>query len=130
MLRSTFNSQYIRRAQTLEFLIEETKELSRLTQNWDSYGAMPPGGQAIGAAIDFLVSGGGGDLLPVRALPSAEGGVAFRFAGGDKRALVEFLNSGSVEVMLYDEAGSLSPDIEEFKDTSEVMRAVHAHLTR
>lgn len=130
MLRSTLTSQYIRRLQKLELLLEETKGLSQFAQNWDSYGAMPPSSQSIGAAIDFLVSGSGADFLPVRALPSAEGGVALRFVSGDKRALVEFLNAGSVEVMLYDEAGTLSPDIEGLRDTVEIMNAVHAHLTR
>jgi hypothetical protein len=130
MLRSTLNSQYIRRVQMLELLLEETKELSRFAQNWDSYGATPPSSESIGAAIEFLVSGSGADFLPVRTLPSAEGGVALRFLAGDKRALVEFLNTGTVEVMLYDEAGTLSPATEGLQDPFEIMNAVYAHLTR
>jgi hypothetical protein len=130
MLRSTFNSHYIRRIQKLENLIDETKGLSRLAKNWDSYGAMPPADPAIMAALKFLFTCVKADLLPVRILPSAEGGIALRFVAGDKRALVEFLNSGSIEVMLYDEAGALSPEIEEMAHAEDVADAVHAYLTR
>lgn len=81
-------------------------------------------------AVEFLISGSAPDLLPVRALPSAEGGIALRFVVEGKRALVEFLNSGSVEVMLYDEAGAIGPELEELADPANVLRAVQAHLTR
>ena len=98
MYRSRSNSQYIRRVQRLESLIEDTKDLLRTAPNWDSYGAQPPNISAVNAALEFLISEHS-NLLPVRTLPSAEGGVALSFAAGDKRALVEFLNIGSVDVI-------------------------------
>jgi len=129
-VRSTLTSQYFWRILRLESLINEAKQLSQLRRDWDSYGAPPPNGKAIEMAVEFLISGSAPDLLPVRALPSAEGGIALRFVVEGKRALVEFLNSGSVEVMLYDEAGAIGPELEELADPANVLRAVQAHLTR
>ena len=111
MFRSTLGSRYIRRMQELESLLERTRALLHIEQNWDSYGAMPPNDEAVGGAVRFLFSMQVDDILPALPLPSAEGGVAFRFVADDKRALVEFLNSGTVEVML-DRSGNLSPVID------------------
>lgn len=130
MLRSTLSSRYIRRIRELESLLERTKALSELEQNWDSYGAMPPNNKAVGAALRFLHLVPGEDILPAQPLPSAEGGVAFRFVADDKRALVEFLNSGTIEVMLYDKSGTLSPTVEGQGGVEEILQAVNAHLKR
>jgi hypothetical protein len=130
MWKSALNSQYIRRVQRLEILIEETKGLSKLKENWDSYGATAPNDWAIGAALRFLISERATDLLPVRVMPSAEGGVALRFVFGEKRALVEFLNSSSFDVMLYDNAGKLDSEAEEIHVEGNILRAVQAHLAR
>ncbi len=130
MLRSTMGSRYMRRMGELEYLIEETKRLLQIGQNWDSYGAMPPNNEAVGTALRFLLLAQGEDILPALPLPSAEGGVAFRFVADDKRALVEFLNSGAVEVMLYDKSGNLSPVIDGQSGAEEILQEVHQHLTR
>lgn len=130
MQRSVLNSQYILRVQRLEILIEQMATLSKLEQGWDSYGAMPPSRGALGAALRFLISGGATDVLPAKVLASAEGGVALRFALEKKRALVEFLNSGTIDLMLYDEAGTLHPEVEETEDEGRIQRALRAHLTR
>ncbi len=130
ILKSAYSSQYIRRVRMLEVLMQEMKRLSNLKENWDSYGAEPPNDWAIGAALRFLISGGATDILPIRVLPSAEGGVALRFVLEKKRALVEFLNSKSFDVMLYDEAGLLDSEVEETEDEGKILRAVQAYLTR
>ena len=130
MLKSATNSHYIRRIQRLETLIEQTKELSNLKEHWDSYGATPPNDWAIGAALRFLISGVAMDIQPAKVLPSAEGGIALRFVLEKKRALVEFLNSKSVDVMLYDEAGTLDSEVEETEDEGRILHVVKAHLTR
>jgi hypothetical protein len=130
MQRSVLNSQYIKRVQRIEVLIQQMTGLSKLEQGWDSYGAMPPNKWALGAALRFLISGGATDLLPARVLASAEGGVALRFVFEEKRALIEFLNSETIELMLYDEAGTLHPEVEETLDEGKILRALKAHLTR
>jgi len=129
MLRSTANSQYLRRVQRLEVLIEQTKLLSQIGANWDSYGAEAPNITSITSAVNFLITGKL-DLLPIRAIQSAEGGVALSFAAGEKRALLEFLNSGTVDLMLYDNLGNLSPEFSESDDIEKVVSAIHFHLTR
>lgn len=128
--RSAQTSQYIQRLHKLETLIESTRKLSQLPANWDSYGALPPSQSAISEASKFIFSCARSGLLPIRALPSAEGGVALRFSTGDKRALVEFLNSGSVEVMLYDEAGDISSDSEKITQMEDLANTLQSHLTR
>lgn len=130
MEHSTLTSQYIRRLQMIENLVDQTKKLRILSENWDSYGAMPPNDSAITAATRFLFSCSGADVLPVRVLPSAEGGIALRFATKCNRALVEFLNTGSIEVMLYDDKGSISPAPEQLIEVNVIAGAVQAHLMR
>ncbi len=127
---SILRSQYMRRMENLHTLVLQTGALGRVQPNWNSYGAEPPQVQAIHAAMGFLSLAARVDVLPTRSLPSAEGGVAFRFVADDKRALVEFLNTGAIEVMLYDEAGVLNPEPEELGDPEGVLQAVQAHLMR
>jgi|GEM_PF-3841355 hypothetical protein len=130
VMRSIQGSQYIRRYVRLESFIDPIKELARLKPNWDSYGAEPPNTTSVKSALQFLNDLTSTDLLPIRILPSAEGGVAFRFVSMDKRALVEFLNDGSVEAILYDSNGDLVTQPEEPEAPSEVIKSVLAHFTR
>ena len=127
---SILRSQYLRRMEILRALVLQTAALDQVQPNWNSYGAEPPQTQAIQAAMGFLPLAARVDVLPVRSLPSAEGGVAFRFVADDKRALVEFLNTGAIEVMLYNEAGVLNPEPKELGDPEGVLQAVQAHLMR
>lgn len=80
--------------------------------------------------MKFLPLAARADILPTRSMPSAEGGVAFRFVHNDKRALVEFLNTGAIEVMLYNKVGVLNSEPEELGDSETVIQAVQAHLMR
>jgi len=127
---SILRSRYMQRMENLRSLVLQTEALSRLELNWNSYGAEPPRMQAIRSAIEFLLLSARADVLPTRSLPSAEGGIAFRFMSDDKRALVEFLNTGAVEVMLYNATGVINPEPEELGDSHGVLQAVQAHLTR
>lgn len=127
---SILRSRYMQRIEVLHSLVLQTEALSRLEPNWNSYGAEPPQMQAIRSAIEFLPLAARADVLPTRSLPSAEGGIAFRFTSDDKRALVEFLNTGAIEVMLYNAAGILNPEPEELGDPQGILQAVQAHLMR
>jgi len=70
--------------------------LSDLNQGWDSYAAPSPNRIAITKAIHILDFLDGPDLLNVRILPSAEGGVGICFVRGDRYADIECSNDGEV----------------------------------
>lgn len=128
--RSTVTSQYLWRMGQLAALSRDLKSFKKLKQDWDSYGAMPPADSAVYAAHQFLHLGFEVGLLPSRVLPSAEGGVALRFVAGDKRALVEFLNAGTIDVMLYDKSGVLNSDLLEPLEIEGIANAVSSYLKR
>jgi hypothetical protein len=63
-------------------------------------------------------------------MPSAEGGIAFRFKLHDRRALVEFLNSGKMEIILYGADGQIHPSAEHLRDSKLAIAAIETHLVR
>ena len=70
--------------------------LSGLKDGWDSYAAPPPNRTAIQKALHILDLLDMPDLLGVRILPSAEGGVGICFVRGDRYADLECSNDGEV----------------------------------
>ena len=75
---------------------QKVLNLSALKEGWDSYEAPPPNRAAIRKALHILNLLDGPDLLNVRILPSAEGGVGICFVRGDRYADLECSNDGEV----------------------------------
>jgi hypothetical protein len=74
--------------------------------NWDSYGAEPPGANAIRAAKEILEEFAGAQILPSTIVPSAEGGVSIYFMTGHRTVYVENYNQGSQTLVMYDQNGN------------------------
>ena len=70
--------------------------LSFLDDGWDSYAAPRPNSAAIQRALRILDLLDGPDLMTVRILPSADGGVGICFVRGDRYADLECSNDGEV----------------------------------
>jgi hypothetical protein len=103
------NSQFLRvPLQKAEATEAELSRLWHLEKNWDSYGADAPNHAAIGAAREFLHEVAKGKLDYKRILPSAEGGVAVAFFHEEKRAIAEFLNDGTKNLILYEKSGAVT----------------------
>jgi len=103
------SSQFLRgpleKAEATEAVL---RGLWHLEKNWDSYGADAPNHAAIGAAREFLHEVAKGKLDYKRILPSAEGGVAVAFFHEEKRAIAEFLNDGTKNLILYEKSGAVT----------------------
>jgi hypothetical protein len=83
---------------------------------------------AIEAARLFVHVTLDGSLRFTRILPSAEGGVAVAFLYDEKRAIAEFLNDGTSDLMLYNTNGVLSP-LEPTDQTPQAyLKAIQAYL--
>ena len=90
-------------------LIDAGRELDRICgmeTNWDSYGAEPPGADAIRASREILEELAGALILPSTIVASAEGGVSIYFMRGNRTAYVESYNHGSQALVLYDQQGN------------------------
>jgi hypothetical protein len=80
-------------------VLQNLRDLERLTTNWDSYGSAPPQLQALQAARQFLAS------VPTTRLPApsvsaiAGGGVGFHWKVGGKDLEIEFLPDGNKEFL-------------------------------
>lgn len=83
----------------------EAHRLSRLEQNWDSYGAAAPNQVAVVAAGDVLDVLWDAAVVPDRIAPLADGGLVLWLSGPRGEASVELLNSGEVFVETLDDDG-------------------------
>jgi hypothetical protein len=109
ILESFRRSEYLRGPlQKSEAAEAELSRLWHLERNWDSYGADAPNHASISAARDFLRATFKEDIGYKRILASAEGGVAVVFFHGEKRAIAEFLNDGTRDLLLYEKSGVVS----------------------
>ncbi|MGD0799777.1 MAG: hypothetical protein ABR906_00530 [Terracidiphilus sp.] len=86
---------------------ELVQSMWRIEKNWDSYGAEPPNAISIKAADEFAQWAIMGGLIPDRIEPSAEGGVAVAFLHDEKRAIAEFLNDGTRDLLSYERSGEM-----------------------
>lgn len=82
--------------------------LSRLESGWDSYGAEPPGPEAIRSSKEVLDQLAGDLILPSTIVPSAEGCVSIYFMTGDRTAFVESNNQGGQALVMYDRNGDVN----------------------
>jgi hypothetical protein len=79
----------------------ELKALENLQVGWDSYNAPSPNALATRNALRILSLVEASDLLTVRVMPSAEGGVALCFVREDRYADLECSNDGEVFGVRY-----------------------------
>ena len=103
--------------------------ISDMERNWDSYGAEPPGANAIRASKEILEELAGALILPSTIVPSAEGGVSIYFIAGHRTVYVESYNQGSQALVMYDQDGN-SEVLEIGRDIprSEVSGRIVAYL--
>jgi hypothetical protein len=96
MIRSRQGSEYLSQTMARVELENKLRRLSRLSNNWDSYGSESPSPESISLALEIGASFIKLGLFPDATVPSSEGGVALCFIRNKKYADVEFFNSGSV----------------------------------
>jgi len=89
-------------------------EISKLPQNWDSYGSRPPTGLAIDLVIGVLTKIDDPRLQAARVVPTSGGGVQLEWNNGSQGFQLEVLGEGSAEYLRLDdnrptEEGSISP---------------------
>ena len=99
----------------------ELCSLAELKSNWDSYGAPAPTETAIENAARILEHMRPFDLAAVHIVPSAEGGVGFCFARGDRYADIESSNEGDIIGVRY--AGMQTPVLIETDGTDASIEA-------
>jgi hypothetical protein len=104
--------------------------LSVLKEGWDSYEAPPPNRAAIRKALHILNLLDGPDLLNVRILPSAEGGVGICFVRGDRYADLECSNDGEVFGIRHTgrEAPTLIPTDGSDISINAALREIREHI--
>jgi hypothetical protein len=104
-------------------------QISNLGRDWDSYGAEPPGANAIRASKEILEELAGSLILPSTIVPSAEGGVSIYFMTGRRTVYVESYNQGSQALVLYDQEGNAEVlEIERDIPRTEVGAKILAYL--
>lgn len=81
-------------------LFNRLTELSALKADWDPEGAAPPNARTVAMARSFLNRLLYEEFAPNSISPSVEEGIAFNFRSGPKYAAVEFLNDGSIGLVL------------------------------
>jgi hypothetical protein len=81
-------------------------QISNMERDWDSYGAEPPGANAVRASKEILEELAGALILPSTIVPSAEGGVSIYFMTGRRTVYVESYNQGSQALVMYDQSGN------------------------
>ncbi len=94
--------------------------MSFLGPNWDSYGADAPSETSRTVAARILGLLESVAFPPARIVPSAEGGVGFCFAEGDRYADIECLNSGEILGAIY--RGREEPKVWELEGTEQSIK--------
>jgi hypothetical protein len=90
-----------------ESLSKSLNEFYFVPDNWNSHGSPPPSRPAIDMARGILNTLFYEQMLPDRAFPSADGGVALVFrTESNNRAVIESLNERATYLLLYDRKGS------------------------
>lgn len=83
------------------------EDLKNVKLGWDGYDAEIPLPEVINRASVILTELKKNEMEPIRIGPSAEGGVAFIYAGKNtKRAYIDILNNGEIDTVLYDLNGN------------------------
>lgn len=114
----------------LWFSVSEKKirELSQLSNDWDSYGAEAPNGKATYWAWQILLELRGLGLAPSSVLPSVEGGVGITFRRDGKYADIECFNTGEILAIQSDGSGQPSAWEVEPGAIKETLTTIRAYL--
>ncbi len=104
---------------------------SRLSDDWNSYGAEKPSARTVDLTFRLLKKLRDELFLPVRLIPSAEGGIAVYFKADDRVSYLEYRNSGEVILAMYDQHAE--PDIRELTenddDESRAIALIREYIT-
>jgi hypothetical protein len=87
---------------------------SKLSDDWNSYGAERPSAHTIELTFRLLNKLRHELFLPVQLIPSAEGGIAAYFKADDRVSYLEYRNSGEVILAMYDQHSE--PDVRELTE--------------
>lgn len=122
IIRSFHKSEFLDRPlRSVQLAEADLNKLWHLEKDWNSYDASAPNSVAISNARDFVRELALYNMPYTKIVPSAEGGVAVALFVGEKRAVAEFLNDNSRDIMLYAKSGELS-SIEPESETNEAYR--------
>jgi hypothetical protein len=103
---------------------------SKLSDDWDSYGAERPSPHTVELTLRLLNKLRHELFLPVRLIPSAEGGIAAYFKADDRVSYLEYRNSGEVILAMYDQHSE--PDVRELTendaDESRAIALIREHI--
>jgi hypothetical protein len=104
-------------------LFDALNELSCLSDGWNGYSAPAPSEHTIHVAADFLAVMQEHGCVPSRIAASAVGGVGITRRLGDRKAYIEFLNSGLISRLLADDRTE-SMDTQRVENNRESFEAV------
>lgn len=100
---------------------EQLDELTRLPQNWDSYGSAPVQAEIVTKALDVLAALSRCNMNRPHVLPVPGGGVQFEWANDSSELEIEIRPDGKVEFLVVDEKNEmLEGPIENLYDSSEL----------
>ena len=104
---------------------------SKLSDDWNSYGAEKPSTHTIDLTLRLLNRLRDELFLPRQLVPSAEGGIAAYFKADDRVSYLEYRNSGEVILARYDQRNE--PDIceltENDADESTAIALIREYIT-
>jgi hypothetical protein len=123
-------SQFLRIQQRFIQLRSSLVLQSKLSDDWDSYGAERPSPHTIELTFRLLNKLRHELFLPLRLVPSAEGGIAAYFKADDRESYLEYRNSGEVILAMYDRDSE--PDVRELTenddDESRAIALIREHI--
>ena len=132
VIKETFrSSKFLQVQNQYRELRSSLAKCSRLSDDWNSYGAEKPSTHTIELTLRLLNRLREELFLPVRLIPSAEGGVAAYFKVDDRVSYLEYRNSGEVILAMYDQHSE--PDIRELTendaDESRAIALIREYIT-
>lgn len=130
-LQQDFRTSEFLRIQTQFIQLRSSLAMqSKLNDDWDSYGAERPSPHTVELTLRLLNKLRHELFLPVRLIPSAEGGIAAYFKAADRVSYLEYRNSGEVILAMYDQESE--PDIRELTenddDESRAIALIRRHI--
>jgi hypothetical protein len=95
------SSSWLRRAQ------QKLKELSELTENWDSYGSRPIQQKASETAAELLTETANFGLPEPQIFPVPGGGLQLEWESAKRELELEILPDGEIEYLIVDREGKM-----------------------
>ena len=126
----TYHGRSVATLNTADALLARVDELTRLPQNWDTYGACAPSAEAAGRAKRATELADGLGITPTAIVPSAESGIGVVFRRGTRYADLEIFNSGEILAVTSDGGGA--PRVWEVRPSEaavvEALKAIRDYL--